>query len=205
MLLMKKIRDISEDEMISTFLKAEIDSSRWSASIIKLLEKAGKNRTMIDTPDINNGDENAYRKKLLGEFRGYKQNSLLFETFPNNIKWELVSLTKEELEKVKYMKYDYWDMLTNKTRLAKDGAESVKKGIEVYRVSNEGFLKAAEAIQNGVIFPYMIFVTKGIQSDIVVLEGHQRITAHLLVPKSIDNGLDVILGVSEEMNQWDSY
>ncbi len=205
MILMKKTKDITEDEMISVFLKAEIDSSRWSASIVKLLEKACKNRAIIDNPNINDGDENTYRKRLLGEFRGYKQNSLLFETFPNNIKWELVSLSKEELEKVKYMKYDYWDKLSNKTRLAKDGAESVKKGIEVFGISNEGFLKAAEAIQNGFIFPYMIFVTKDMRSDIVVLEGHQRITAHLLVPKSIENGLDVILGFSNDVAQWDSY
>lgn len=203
--MMKKIRDISEDEMISVFLKAEINSSRWSASIIKLLEKAGKSRALIDTPDINVGDENAYRKKLLGEFRGYEQNALLFETFPKSVKWELVNLNKEELEKVKYMKYNYWDKLSNKTRLVKDGAKSVKNGIEIYKVSNDGFLKAAKAIENGVIFPYMIFVTKDMQSDIVVLEGHQRITAHFLVPKSIENGLDVILGLSDDIAKWDSY
>ena len=51
----------------------------------------------------------------------------------------------------------------------------------------------------------MIFITKDADSDIVVLEGHQRITAHFLVPESIENGLEVILGLSKNISQWDSY
>lgn len=202
---MQKIRDVTENEMISVFLKAEVNSSRWGNSISQLLEKDGKNKSIVNNPNLENNEENIYRKKLIGDFRGYAQNTHLFETFPNDVKWQLVRLNKEELKKVKYMKYDYWNELSNKTRLVKDGAQSIRNGIEVYRVSNEGFLKATEAIKNRVVFPYMIFITKNMNSDIVVLEGHQRITAHFLVPESLEDGLDVILGFSENMNQWDSY
>jgi hypothetical protein len=202
---MQKIRDITENEMVSVFLKAEANSSRWGSSISLLLKQDGKDKSIINTPDLDNNEENSYRKKLLGDFRGYEHNTHLFETFPKDVKWQLVKLSKAELERAKYMKYDYWDELSNKTRLAKHGAESVRKGVEIYRVSNEGFLKAAEAIKNGVAFPSMIFITKNIHSDIIVLEGHQRITAHFLVPESLHDGLEVILGFSDSMDQWDGY
>lgn len=202
---MKLIRDVTENEMVAVFLQAEINSARWGESIQALLTRNEKNRNIIDTPDLASELENSYRKQLLGEFRGYVQDKHLFETFPNDVTWQLVHLSKQELEKVKYMNYDYWTKLANGTRLAKVGAESVKNRAEVFDVSNEGFLKAANAIKDGVEFPHMIFVAKDFNSDIVVLEGHQRITAYFLVPESIENGLDVILGISGNMPQWCSY
>ncbi len=202
---MKKIKQITEHEMIAEFLKAEVNSDRWSKDIQALLERDGKNKDILVNADLLNPEENEYRKKLLGEFRGYNNNAKLFETFPKDVDWQLVSLSKEELEKVKYMHYDYWNKLSNQTRLAKVGAESITKGIKVFNISNDGFLNTAEIIKKGTPLPHMIFVTKDENSDIVVLEGHQRITAYFLIPEMIENGLDVIIGFSKDIETWDGY
>ena len=100
---MKKIKDISEDEMISVFLRTEINSNRWSKFILSLLKKDGKNRNIIDNPDLSNQEENMYRKDLLGNYRGYGGNSDLFTGFPDDVNWIRAKINKEELKKVKAM------------------------------------------------------------------------------------------------------
>jgi hypothetical protein len=202
---MRIIKVIPPDEMILAFLKAEIDSNRWSQALLALLSNDNKSRMIIDKPNLNDYEENQYRKKLLGDFRGYDRNQYLFTDFPNDVKWMRVFLNSEELGKVKYMKYSYWDELSNHTRLAKIGAENVTNGKVVFKESNEGFLKAAEALKQGFRFPEIILVCKDENSDLVVLEGHQRITAYFLFPELMRDGLEVIVGLSHNMNAWGSY
>lgn len=202
---MKTIKKVTENEMVALFLKTEINSNRWSQTILSLLNKDNQSRSIVDNPDVTDEKENKYRIKLLGDFRGYGRNEDLFGDFPDDVEWFRVFLTKKELEQVQYMKYSYWDELSNHTRLAKVGAETVESGKTIFDDSNDGFLKAAEAIKKGVKFPEMIFISKDEQSDIVVLEGHQRITAYFLVPEYIPSELEVIIGYSKNISQWDSY
>ena len=202
---MKKIRNISEGEMIAVFLQTEINSNRWSSNILSLLDKDGKSRTIIDKPDLANTEENNYRKKLLGDFRGYGRNEELFTDFPNDVTWIRAKLNREELAKIKYMDFSYWNELSNHTRLAKIGAEIIKTGKTIFNQSNEGFIKAAEAVKQGVPFPEMILISKDKQSELVVLEGHQRITAYLLSSEYMPKELEVIIGYSKDMGQWGGY
>ncbi|MFS8158790.1 MAG: hypothetical protein ACMG6E_00995 [Candidatus Roizmanbacteria bacterium] len=202
---MKKIKEITDDEMISVFLKTEISSNRWSKAIIDLLEKDQKDRAIVDNPNLTSREENNYRKKLLGNFRGYGKNDLLFSNFPHDVRWIRARLSKEELKEVKYINYGYWNELSKYTRLPKVGAETILSGERIFDQSNDGFIKAAAAIKKGVKFPEMILVSTDEKSNLVVLEGHLRITAYFLVPDYIPDGLEVIIGYSKDMSRWDSF
>ena len=202
---MKKLDPISENEMIAVFLKTEIKSERWSNDILKLLDQDRVERKMIDYPNLLNDDENRYRKELLGAFRGYNKNRLLFEDFPEDIKWFRVLLSKDDIGEVKYMRYSYWNELSKQTRLPRVAAGEIKSGHEVFGVSNDGFWEAVVVMQNGVGFPEMILVAKNQSSDLVMLEGHKRITAFFLAPELIPNELEVIVGYSENMKAWGGY
>jgi len=129
----------------------------------------------------------------------------MFEDFPDNIQWFRYSLTKEELEKVKYIDYSYWVKLSNETRLPKVAAEEVKKGTIVFDQSNDNFIEAADALSKGVSFPTLILVGKNEDNYLVILEGHVRMTAYYLAPESIPVEIEVVVGFSDQITQWGLY
>lgn len=202
---MNLIGKISENEMIAEFLKAEYCSERFGDCLKKLLEKHKVNHNLITEPNLKNKDENIFRKTLLGEYRGYGRNQELFENFPNDVQWHIALLTPEDLRQVKYIAYDYWKELTGGSRLAIDAAKNIQAGKEIFNQSNERFLSVAENIKNGIKFPRLIFLASDESASIVVIEGHLRLTAYMLVPNFIPKTLEVIIGFSKNATKWDLY
>ncbi|MBI3632014.1 MAG: hypothetical protein HY225_01015 [Candidatus Vogelbacteria bacterium] len=202
---MHKIKDISEDEMIAVFLKGEINSRRFGSSITDYLQKYNIGRRIIDQPNFLDLVENNFRRSVIAEYRGYGINKKLFENFPSNVKWQRAFLTKHDLEKVKYINYDYWVELSSGLRLPIDAAENIKKGLEVFNKKNEQYLNAAEFFKAGNLLPEMIFVGRDDQSYLVVLEGHLRITAYMLALEFVPDKLEVIVGYSPKIVTWDMY
>jgi hypothetical protein len=94
---MRHIAEISEHEMVALFLKTEIKSARWGPDIVRQLEHDNVSRKIVDHPDTTNSSENEYRLQLMGEFRGYRRNEGLFESFPERVTWARVTLTQDEL------------------------------------------------------------------------------------------------------------
>ena len=68
---MQHLHTISEDEMVAVFLQAEVASTRFAPTILAILRRDGCERRIIDQPDLSNAADNAYRRHVLGEYRGY--------------------------------------------------------------------------------------------------------------------------------------
>jgi hypothetical protein len=202
---MRRIEDISEHEMVATFLQAEINSRRFGGAIPHFLERGGVERTIIDDPDTTRVVENAYRLQLLGEVRGYRQNRALFEGFPDQVVWQRVALTKDELMHVKYIDYYYWVELSNGSRLATDAAQAIRAGRTVFGVPNDGFLALTDVLRHGAIFPELILVRVGEGAELVVLEGHVRLTAYALALDVVPPELTAILGTCAQIVHWGLY
>jgi hypothetical protein len=186
---MQLIRTTSEADMISVYLKAEIDSSRYGQFILGLLEQHGKSRSLVDTPDITNKDENAFRRYLLGAYRSY-----VFEELPSDTVWYRALLNREEVAQIRYIDYDYWNALSDNTRMPSAAVKTIAAGREVFGVSNEGFLRAAQMLKEGALFPELILVGTSPADHLTVYEGHLRLTAYLLAPECIPEELEVIVG-----------
>lgn len=202
---MKKIKDISEDEMIAVFLQAEIDSSRWSDILLSHLTAKGQSKDILVNPDLQDEKQNKHRRDLLADFRGYGKNDHLFSHFPNHVDWGLYEMSKDELSEVMYIDYSYWNKLSKETRLPKVAVETIKEGTKIFDESNEDFLKASTVVKSGKSFPMLILVGKNQKSKLVVLEGHLRITAYHLAYEAMPEKLEVIIGYSEDMDKWDNY
>ncbi len=202
---MKIIKQIFEDEVIAEFLKGEINSSRFEKNILDNLKRDKKSKRILLNPNLENKNENLYRKKLLGKIRGFGKNKEIFENFPKDIIWVKSIFDKKELEKVKYINYSYWNEISNKSRLPIEAVKKISKGEKVYDVSNDGFFEILSVIKQKKKFPKMIFVVKNKKSRIVVLEGHARLTAYFLAPKYIPKEMEVIIGFSEKITNWDLY
>jgi len=203
---MKIIGKSSEDEMVSQFLIQEIKSERWKNKIFKIMEHDNIDKKIVLKPNLGDINENKIRKLILKKFRGYN-NKELFENFPKKIDWNWAMLDKNDILKIKYITYDYWEELTNGTRFAKDSVKNIKNNIEIFGVSNNGFIELSEYIKRGnKIDPLIILAPSENKDNMIVLEGHARLTAINLVIEHIKE-IKVLIGFAEEkiLNKWDTY
>ncbi len=199
---MNFLRESSEAEMISEFLKAEYRSERFSGQIKQVMEKLLLCEDIILSADIGSADENAARKKLLGEFRGYGLNRELFENFPNDVQWSICSFVRSDLDNIRYIDYSYWNELSKGTHSPLTAARTIRSGVRIYGQSNEGFIKAAEFIKGGGKFLRPVLLTAD-REHFVIVEGHLRITAFALSPEHFDN-TECFVGKcsSDELKKW---
>jgi len=192
---------ISEDEMVAVFLQSEIASTRFDARILAILQRDGRDRRVIDRPNLDDAEENAYRALVLGEHRGYQRDADVFTGMPDDVRWFRARLTREELAQVRYIDYDYWTELSGGTRRVADGAARVRRRIKAFGVGNGAYWYLADALRAGATFPEPILVGTDEQSPLVVLEGHVRLTAYLLRPEYLPATLPILVGLSPQMDK----
>lgn len=202
---MELLGKLSEDEMVAEFLRGEYSSERFGGEVAKLLKEHGASPELVAHPNLADDSENSLRKALLGAHRGYGKNEKIFKNFPEDTQWYRAAFAANDLREAKYIRDDYWVELSGGTRLAVDAAKNVLAGKVVFDQSNQQFLDLAEEIRKGTKFPRLVFVAKDKDSPVVVLEGHVRLTAYMLTPESIPEGMEVIIGYSKNMVNWGLY
>ena len=103
---------------------------------------------------------------------------------------------------VTYIDYSYWNEISNGTRLPTEAAKTIRSGRPIFEMSTEGFLRIAVALRRGATFSELILVRAAVGSDIVVLEGHVRLTVYALVPELIPSQVIALLGTSPDFKGW---
>lgn len=199
---MEVLRKSSEEEMIAEFLLAEVESVRFSEQLTESMKKLGIAKRLVTNANLQDETENVLRRRLLGNFRGYGENRELFERFPVVFDWRLCSFSGADMEHIRYIDYCYWNELSSGTGNPSAAAETIRKGIRIYDVSNDGFFQAAEYIKEGGRFPKLFFLTSD-DEEFVIVEGHQRMTAYALVPECFRD-VEVIVGrcSEDELKRW---
>lgn len=200
--VMKKLNSSNENEMIYEFLKMEITSNRYKEQIETVLKELHIGNDVITTGNIESEEENALREKILKHFRGWKNNEL-FENFPKKINWTWCVFDKEDISKILYINYSYWNELSNYTGSPLEAAKTILSGKTVYDVPNDGSIKGAQKLKEGHTFPPLIMLTGENENRYIILEGHGRMTAYGLVPELFKN-VSVLLGYCDydELNRW---
>jgi hypothetical protein len=113
-----------------------------------------------------------------------------------------MAITPAELATVRYIDYDYWVELSGGTRLAADAAPRIRAGVAPFGVSSDWALGMAREVARGARFPPLILVTTEPGGDLVVLEGHARLTAYMLARDRLPPELEVLVGSSPAMTRW---
>jgi hypothetical protein len=192
---------ISADEMVAHFLRTEIHSSRFESAILDLLAKDGKDRALVDSPDLHDPSENAYRAELLGKWRGYGRDADVFTGFPDDVVWYRAVLDRADWERVLYINdEDFWNEFSGGSRLVRDAVERIHAE-EVPAEEAAWFWPIADALAQGRTFPELILVYNPTTQELVLLEGHVRMTGFLLRPENLPPELPVLLGVSPHMKK----
>jgi hypothetical protein len=105
----------------------------------------------------------------------------------------------DELARVRYIEYPYWNELSAGSRLPGDAAKRIQSGIRVFGVSNRRFVAAARAVRRGQRFSPLILA--GPRRDaLVCLEGHLRLTAHALAGFPVE--VECLVGTARAMAGW---
>jgi hypothetical protein len=201
---MRRLRPSSEAEMVALFLRTEWPAARFRDGLRTLLARAGLPERVVTDPDLDDPAENRARWQLLTWHRDYGTRTGLFNGFPDDVRWEWMAISPTELARVRYIGYDYWVELSGGTRLAVDAAPRIRAGVAPFGVASDWALGMAEAVAAGARFPPLILVTRepGTDADLVVLEGHARLTAFMLCPDRLPPELEVLVGSSPAMARW---
>ena len=196
---MRRLRASSEAEMVALFLRTELPAARFRDTLRALLQSYELPESIITDPDLGDDAENQTRLRLLTEHREYGTRTGLFEGFPDDVSWQWRAVTPAELATGRYIDYDYWVELSGGTRLAVDAAPRIRAGVAPFGVSSDWALGMAREVARGARFPPLILVTRGPGGDLVVLEGHARLTAYMLARDRLPPELEVLVGSSPAM------
>jgi hypothetical protein len=185
-----------EAEMVATFLRGELGSERFGPAI-----RAEIDERLLLEPNLDDEDENALRRGALEATRAYERREGLFHGFPDDVRWERVALEPHEVLALRYIQYSFWNELSGGSRRPLDAAERIRDGIVVFgRLPTDGFLTAAESVDVAGM-PELI-VVGGPEPELVLLEGHVRLTVLALRPELLPPELEVLLGRSPRMTEW---
>jgi hypothetical protein len=80
---------------------------------------------------------------------------------------------------VRYIDYDYWNEISNNSRLPAVATAAIRAGREIYGQRTQGFLDVAHALREGAHFPELIVVGTSPDAELTVYEGHLRLTAYI--------------------------
>jgi hypothetical protein len=199
---MRRLRSSSEAEMVALFLRTELPAARFRDTLQALLDQAGLTERIVTAPNLDDPGENQAREQLLTQHRGYATRTGLFDGFPRDVCWDWMAMTPAELATVRYVDYDYWVELSGGTRLPADAAPRIRAGVAPFGVSSDWALGMAQAFADGAQFPPLILVTASSFQNMVVLEGHVRLTAYMLRPDRLPPELEVLVGSSPSMANW---
>jgi hypothetical protein len=181
----------SEGEMLAVFLRAELDSRRYGQTLRDLLARDGKSVESLTDPE--------YARRLLDEYRGYERRIGLFGGFPREVDWFRAELTRDELLDILYIDWDWWLRISDGTRSPRVAAQLIRAGKVPGSTAEEHEPFVAKPQ------PELIAVTTPAHAPLVLLEGHVRLTAYALFPERVPDELELLLGVSDEMQSWSNF
>jgi len=193
------VSDSGEDEMVACFLLGELTSRRFGAGIRKALAAVGESERLLTDADLADPAANRARRDLLGATRGYGENRDVFEDFPARVRWIRAVLTPDELARVRYIEYSYWNELSGGSRLPGDAAKRILAGVRVFGVSNRRFVSAARAVRRGESFSPLILAGRR-RDRLVCLEGHLRLTGYALAGFPVE--VECLVGTARAMDRW---
>ena len=199
---MQVVADATEAQMVSLFLASELHSVRWRDSLLSVLAAAGASTDLIESPDTSSAEENRVRAAVLARYRGYREDRELFEGYPAEVRWFRAELDAEDIVRLKYIDYSYWNELSRGTRRPADAAATIRDGTEIFDVPNDQYFDGLRIIRDGGTFPPLILVSSSEECDLVILEGHGRATVYALAGGEINGPVKAMVGLHDAFRAW---
>jgi hypothetical protein len=202
------IEPATEDEMVLAFLRAELDSPTYpssdnTAGVRFWVAQRDLDPSLIEHGDATDAAENTKRLTVLGDWRGYRRNTLLFDGFPSDVEWHRGALTPEELGQARYTVFPPWPDFSNGERTVSAGAANVGKTPHLSHDPSPAILAIADRITTGSAPaepPILVGPPDTSVSELVLVEGYKRATAYVYVGGSAE--IAVLVGFTERLREW---
>jgi hypothetical protein len=189
---MKKLRRVTEAEVISEFLKNEFYQEEFQH------DREQFERLVLD-PDLTNEKENAIRRALLFRRRGH-----MWRELPPDTQWWQVQLELEDLARVRVFPRAHWRRIANGSFQLSDIVSRIRS--ERFSGKTRLFISKIQALS------YRLRVHQdqssimliGVDEDspVTILEGNHRLTAALLAsPSVLRTRFSVLCGFSPHMRE----
>lgn len=203
---MNGLRRVTQPEVILAFLRGEINSPRFGKEASQAIMNAGGFQ-LIQSPDLESEEQNQAREQALSEYRGWR-NSELFIQFPGEVEWYHGVLAPDVLERVRFIDYSYWNELSGGSRQARDVRRTIEAGALPEWMSNLGtewcFEFADQLATSKVVDDLIVMGTPDL-ADLVLLEGHARLTAIFVGELERRITVNAYMGLSKELSKWDCF
>jgi hypothetical protein len=193
------VRPASEDEVVLAFLRGEFASERFGVATRAAL---GREQLVTD-PDLTSAAENDARRAALGRTRGWGLGTELFDGFPDDVTWTFGTLAPDELCRVEYIDYSYWNELSGGSRRPADVRATLEADRFPAWMRDLGLDRWYEAATEvGDRLDDLIVVGPPGLERLVLVEGHARLTALFMAGREREVEVTAYLGVSPTIDSW---
>lgn len=203
---MQGFRPAAEAEVVLAFLRGELGSDRFGDDVRHALSEVG-GLGLVQRPDLGSDMENRARERALSAARGWR-NAEVFEGFPEKVDWYYGVLPPDLLERVRFMDYSYWNELSGGSRRPVDVLPTLQAGRLPPWLTELGtswcFEFAAELATAEVVDDVIVMGAPDL-CDLVLLEGHARLTAIFVGGLQRRLTVRAYLGLSAAIKQWSGF
>lgn len=184
---MKVIGSSSKEQAVLEWLRAEMNSDRFSDDLHTALKELGCDDEIVIKARLDDEQDNLLRWRILKSYRAWLDRNF------DDYDWKKIELNKDDVNNLKYIDYSYWNELSDNTRTVGRAAKNVSNGKTVFDVPNDRFYSVAKDVENGTSLPPIIVVSNHYDNQCEILEGHLRATGFALA-KVTERPLTAIWG-----------
>jgi hypothetical protein len=189
---MKKLRRVTEPEVIAEFLKNEFYHEEFHH------DREQFEHLVLDA-DISNEAENALRRALLFRRRGH-----LWRELPSDTQWWQVRIEADDLGRIRVFPRAHWRKIANGSFDLNDIVAGIRNrqfngrtGEVIQRIES-----LSERLRREYDNSSILLIARDEVRPVTILEGNHRLTASLLAsPDILQNSFRVLCGFSPRMNQ----
>ena len=189
---MKRLRRVTEAEVIAEFLKSEYYEAEFHADRDKF-------QRLVLAPDTTNDTENALRRALLFRRRGH-----MWRELPADTQWWQIEFDGGDLAKVRVFPRAQWRRVSNGSFYIQDIVERMRS--RESRGEDKPFLAKVHAINAWLRErpdpSTVVLIGVDEAQPLTILEGNHRLTAALLTsPELARTRFRLVCGFSPRMHE----
>ena len=189
---MKKLRRVTEAEVISKFLRNEFYQEEFHHDREQFED-------LVMKPDVSDEDANALRRALLFRRRGH-----MWREIPADTAWWEVEIEPEDLDRLRVFPRAQWRKVANGSYLIKDIAQRIKR--QRFRGKTRDFVTRVQALSYKVRESEdqsaVLLIGLDDTRPVTILEGNHRLTAAVLAsPGILRSRFQVFCGLSPRMSE----
>jgi O-antigen/teichoic acid export membrane protein len=188
---LRLIRRVSEDEVISEFLKSDFDNPAFK-------DYQATMREIVSKPNFENANENAKRRALL-----FIRHLALWREIPHGTKWYEVEINEPDLDHIRVFPRAQWRKLANGNFSITEVVENLQERRDlleapfISKITSIGDELGREEADFGAV----LLIGLDENKPLAILDGNHRLVAALLASPQRLEKLKFICGLSPRMTE----